>query len=782
MPDQNRRFRIGLVADHKATVGEVKDVTFTELTQLVCRHTISPVKYGRGWTPAEFEPGPRTKERAGQWGVLVLDIEGRCEGTGTDKRLVGPAAPALDSVADEIALADWSVSLATSWSHEAPSPDGGTIGPRYRILVETSRSLTPGDEVESLARCVATMLGLRDVLDTAAMDPSRLFFFASAPADRISLARSRVVEGTSLDVDELLPTARLMLASEAFASPPKAGNTNSAGSVISAFNASYEIGALLEHRGYKPRGRSRWLSPHSSSGMAGIVLLDDGRLFCHHPNDPLHSAYTRDAFDVWTVLEHGGDQRSAVRAAAKMFEMTLPSMQQRGSASIAGPLDPVEQIALNNRTQDAVAAVFVNRFAGKLLFAHGIGSWHRWDGCRWKADSTNVSLHFAREVCREANDENRAGMGSLSFAAGVEAFARADPRLAIEAGLLNADHYLLNTPSGTIDLRSNTLRPPDQEDLLTCLTAVAPQSGTAVTFMRFMTEITNGDEELVEFHQMSLGACLSGAIEAHWMLFWIGSGRNGKNTLGELIAFILGDYTRKIPHEFLMSRKYGGHPVEVANLQGCRLAVSSEVDESAFWDEARINECTGDETLSARRMYGNPFTFRRTHKHLIFGNHRPQLRSVAGGIRSRIKLVPFPASFLGREDSELQTKLRAEAGMVLSWLLDGHRKWLEAERKLPPCRAVEAETTDYFASQSTTEMWISERMLCAPDDGRSGRQWPKASELYSDYSCWKRDRGEIPVSMTRWTETMSRTFRRVQSDGARYVGAILKERPTFSQW
>jgi hypothetical protein len=319
MPDQNRRFRIGLVADHKATVREVKDVNFAELIQLVCRHTISPVKYGRGWTPAEFEPGPRTKERAGQWGVLVMDIEGRCEGAGTDKRLVGPAAPALDSVADEIALAGWSASLATSWSHEAPSPDGGTIGPRYRILVETSRSLTPGDEVESLARCVATMLGLRDVLDTAAMDPSRLFFFASAPADRISLARSRVVEGTSLDVDELLPTARLMFASEGSASPPKAGNTNSAGSVISAFNASYEIGALLEQRGYKRMGRNRWLSPHSSSGMAGIVLLDDGRLFCHHPNDLLHSAHTRDAFDVWTVLEHGGDQRTAVRAAARML-------------------------------------------------------------------------------------------------------------------------------------------------------------------------------------------------------------------------------------------------------------------------------------------------------------------------------------------------------------------------------------------------------------------------------------------------------------------------------
>jgi putative DNA primase/helicase len=436
-------------------------------------------------------------------------------------------------------------------------------------------------------------------------------------------------------------------------------------------------------------------------------------------------------------------------------------------------LTEVERVAVNAKTHHAVTAVFVNRYAGRLLYAHGAG-WHVWDGSRWRLDRTNIALDFARHVCQAANTENKASMGSLSFASGVEVFARADRRMSVTPEQLDADNYLLNTPAGTVDLRTNTLRAADPEERLTARTAVAPMAGTPHAFLRFMAEITMGDHELVEFHQVSLGACLSGAIEGHWMLFWIGQGRNGKNTLGELVAHVMGDYARKIPQEFLMSTKHRGHPAEIANLQGCRLAYSSEVDEAAFFDESRINEVTGDETLSARRMYGDPYTFRRTHKHLVFGNHRPQLRTGAVGVRSRIKLVPFKASFLGREDAELPAKLRAEAGQVLSWLLEGHRKWIAAGRKLPHCAAIEGETVDYFSSQSTTELWISERVDRVLDDGRSARSWMKAGELYSDYVEWRKSRGEMPLSVVRWGETMGKQFVKVQASGARYVGALLK--------
>jgi putative DNA primase/helicase len=290
--------------------------------------------------------------------------------------------------------------------------------------------------------------------------------------------------------------------------------------------------------------------------------------------------------------------------------------------------------------------------------------------------------------------------------------------------------------------------------MITHCTAVAPSTAGGAVFEKFLSEITLGDRELSEFLQASLGACLSGALEDHWMLFWIGQGRNGKNTLGDLVEDVMGDYAVKIQASTLMAKSFESHPAEIAQLQGARIAISSEIDAGDFWHEARIKELTGDATLRARFMRENFFTFQRTQKHLVYGNCRPQLRSVGSAIKSRIKIVPFKASFLDREDKDLPRRLREELGYVLAWLIEGHSKWLTAGKKLPQCAAVEAESVDYFASQSTPEMWLAERCEVLSPDDRPLLQLPRSTDLYRDYSEWKKRRGEQPVSQTRWAEAM----------------------------
>src|SRR5690606_20607598 len=64
---------------------------------------------------------------------------------------------------------------------------------------------------------------------------------------------------------------------------------------------------------------ARWLFSGSSTGLPGVVLLPDAdpqRVFSHHAGDPLATGRAHDAFDCFAVLEHGGDMRAAVKAAA----------------------------------------------------------------------------------------------------------------------------------------------------------------------------------------------------------------------------------------------------------------------------------------------------------------------------------------------------------------------------------------------------------------------------------------------------------------------------------
>lgn len=91
-------------------------------------------------------------------------------------------------------------------------------------------------------------------------------------------------------------------------------------SVIDEFNRSHDVEELLRAHDYIKRG-SKWLYPHSSTGLPGITVSDDGKVFSHHGADPLANGHQNDAFEVFCLLQHGGDQSRAVKEAARMLGM-----------------------------------------------------------------------------------------------------------------------------------------------------------------------------------------------------------------------------------------------------------------------------------------------------------------------------------------------------------------------------------------------------------------------------------------------------------------------------
>lgn len=100
-------------------------------------------------------------------------------------------------------------------------------------------------------------------------------------------------------------------------------------SPIELFNETHDIGSLLETYGFKKSG-SKYIHPSSQSGMAGVVLLDDGKkYYSHHQSDPLNDGYKHDAFDVWVELAHGGNFDAAVKQAAQGLDPEGNKQRQR---------------------------------------------------------------------------------------------------------------------------------------------------------------------------------------------------------------------------------------------------------------------------------------------------------------------------------------------------------------------------------------------------------------------------------------------------------------------
>lgn len=116
-------------------------------------------------------------------------------------------------------------------------------------------------------------------------------------------------------------------------------------SVIDAYNAANELTAELSRYGYKQIDK-RWLSPHSGTGLPGVILFPDG-LSCwvHHASDPLcseDSGKPVNSFDLFCHYDHNGDASKAVKHAAEILGMKPEPRKHIAEQVKRGETLPVE--------------------------------------------------------------------------------------------------------------------------------------------------------------------------------------------------------------------------------------------------------------------------------------------------------------------------------------------------------------------------------------------------------------------------------------------------------
>jgi putative DNA primase/helicase len=154
-------------------------------------------------------------------------------------------------------------------------------------------------------------------------------------------------------------------------------------SVIDEFNRCHDIEELLRTHAYIKRG-SKWLYPQSSTGLPGVTI-SEGKVYSHHGADPLANGHQNDAFEVFCLLEHGGDQSKAVKDAARMLGMqnsTRPDPRDLPPTPSDDMREPSPAVA---NTSEAAPAP--NGGAGEVLtlehilrrFALVEGTTHVWD-------------------------------------------------------------------------------------------------------------------------------------------------------------------------------------------------------------------------------------------------------------------------------------------------------------------------------------------------------------------------------------------------------------------
>jgi putative DNA primase/helicase len=403
-----------------------------------------------------------------------------------------------------------------------------------------------------------------------------------------------------------------------------------------------------------------------------------------------------------------------------------------------------------NLTDLGNARRLVHRHGRNLRYCWLWRKWLVWDGKRWVKDDTGEVYRLAKEtvssIYQEAaaapNDEARKELGKHATRSEAGArikemvdLARSD--VPVMPDELDASPDLLNTESGTIDLRTAELREHRREDLITKIapTKYRPDAA-APTWEAFLERVLPG-EDLRAFVQRAVGYSATGDTSEQCVFINYGTGANGKSTFQEAIAAALGDYAMRAPTEMLLARRSDGVPNDVARLKGARFVSASETEEGRRLAESRIKDLTGQDTITARFMKAEWFDFAPTHKLWLSTNHKPEIRGTDAAIWRRIRLVPWAVTIPPAEqDKKLPIALRHELAGILAWVVRGCLQWRREGLQAPD--EVRKATGEYRAEMDVLAGFLVE--CCELDTGH----WEYAKDLYECYKRWCDENGERP--------------------------------------
>jgi putative DNA primase/helicase len=222
---------------------------------------------------------------------------------------------------------------------------------------------------------------------------------------------------------------------------------------------------------------------------------------------------------------------------------------------------------------------------------------------------------------------------------------------------------------------------------------------------------------------------MDGATSEHVLLFLYGTGANGKGVFINTIVNIFGDYAVVAPMDLFMASKHERHPTEIAKLRGARLVVAQETEKGRHWDTVKIKMLTSEDKLTGRFMRQDFFDFRPTHKLIISGNHKPNLRTVDEGMRRRLLLVPFTVTIPPDErDPHLVDKLKPEYPAILRWILDGCLEWQRSGLGVPD--VVRKASDQYFDEQDTLGLFLEAWAI------RNVNAFTTTADLFKAWKTW----------------------------------------------
>lgn len=441
-----------------------------------------------------------------------------------------------------------------------------------------------------------------------------------------------------------------------------------------------------------------------------------------------------------------------------------------------------------NLTDAGNAEYFVSLYGDSLRYDHSRSRWLRWHEHYWKPDDNKGVTRLALKSVRRRYQE-AAGIDDLDrrkdiakWAIGSEQKSRIESLLSLAKDFnpiadngneYDTDKWLFCVKNGVIDLKTGTLRDGLQDDRITMQSPVVYDPfESCPRWETFINEIFNGDTELINWWKLYCGYSMTGTTNEQIVPIGYGAGANGKRVLKEVLLSMFGDYGYDAPFSTFELYNRAAIPNDLAALSGKRFVTASETNQGTRLNEARVKALTGGDSITARFLNHEYFTFQPQAKFFLAVNHRPRVADDSFGFWRRVRLIPFTQQFIGEnDDKNLLTTLKGESSGILNWMIEGCLEWVKyGLSDIPNC--ITNATEEYKSESDPVSEFLIE--CCVLND----QAQVKGKRFYTEYKTWCEDQGfkdkEI-LTNTAFGRIMGQKFTNAKKESGKvYFGIGLK--------
>ena len=391
-----------------------------------------------------------------------------------------------------------------------------------------------------------------------------------------------------------------------------------------------------------------------------------------------------------------------------------------------------------------------------LMFVKGLG----WLICGsdnlWRADdgtSRRIATRYLDQLVVDGAPEKK--IGRLRNKRALDAIlALSAVDFTVNADAIDADPMMLSVKNGVVDLRTGALRPRERADrMMKCARVAYDADATCPIWMRCLGEWLSDD--LVSYYQRAVGYSVTGETREQVVFFRVDPGETGKSLTQSIYASLLGEYTITADVRTFLQRGKSEHPTALAHLDGARLVAAAEIDRGEAIAAALLKLLSGEDTVAARRMRQDFYTFQPRFKLWFATNNLPKTEDASHGMWRRMR--PFPWRTPPTVDHDLKHKLRAELPGILAWIVRGAVAWNQHGLGEMPL-SMRNLHDQWRRDADPIATFIAERLQKAPDGITT------AAEVRRAYLAWCASVGEAPASDQLLTPALeARGFRRVRS-------------------